>query len=609
MMGTGSEAQNRKIVDWLVSVEMGKLRLPSFQRGVAWEPKRVVSMLNTIIHDLPLGVALVLNVGDKEQFVSHPLVSAPETTEAVTEHLLDGQQRLTALYRALRDNDPTLTYFVHFPDLDGEPRNDDEEVSIRMEKRWQRKDGTIYPLWADSPEECLKRGLIPVRLLDPARDETNAWVDAATAYLEPGDEVTDIAEYRAALNKVTELKDHLKTVINEKRETVRHFNLPYLRLPATTSKDTALSVFVNMNTNAKPLKAYDIVVAELEGATGHRLKEMETSLDLEQPLLAKYISLDSAVLQTSALLQGKMPNQRGYYDMDYEVFVENWDRMKRGLRRAVEIIQSMRIFDAERLPSAIPLPVIAALLADEPEDGDRRATVDKTVRRYAWRSFFTNRYEATAATRAFADHRGLAALLSSEGTDAGVPVFDDELYPLPSLRELKGAGWAKSKRSLSRAILAASNYFGARDFADDTPLSAENVTKREYHHIFPNQLLTEAGIESMLALNSALITTKTNRSIGRLDPIAYLEKRAERAPDARDIKDRLESHLVPYEIIANSGPYDQPAGAELRAAVQPDFDAFLEQRAVLVNDFMRAACEGKQPYLRDILDGGADAEV
>lgn len=604
-MGTGSEAQNRKIVDWLVSVEMGKLRLPSFQRGVAWEPKRVVSMLNTIIHDLPLGVALVLNVGDKEQFVSRPLFSAPETTEAVTEHLLDGQQRLTALYRALRDNDPTLTYFVHFPDLDDEPRNDDEEVSIRMEKRWQRKDGTIYPLWADSPEECLKRGLIPVRLLDPARDETNAWVDAATAYLEPGDEVTDIAEYRAALNKVTELKDHLKTVINEKRETVRHFNLPYLRLPATTSKDTALSVFVNMNTNAKPLKAYDIVVAELEGATGHRLKEMETSLDLEQPLLAKYISLDSAVLQTSALLQGKMPNQRGYYDMDYEVFVENWDRMKRGLRRAVGIIQSMRIFDAERLPSAIPLPVIAALLADEPEDGDRRATVDKTVRRYAWRSFFTNRYEATAATRAFADHRGLAALLSGEGTDAGVPVFDDELYPLPSLRELKGAGWAKSKRSLSRAILAASNYFGARDFADDTPLSAENVTKREYHHIFPNQLLTEAGIDSMLALNSALITTKTNRSIGRLDPIAYLEKRAERAPDARDIKDRLESHLVPYEIIANSGPYDQPAGEELRAAVQPDFAAFLDQRAVLVNDFMRAVCDGKQPHLRDILDRGA----
>ena len=136
-MGVGSEAQNRTVNDWLISIDRGQLRLPSFQRGVAWEPKRVISMLDTIIHDLPLGVALVLNVGAKERFVSRPLLSAPATAEAVTEHLLDGQQRLTALYRALRDNDDAQTYFVHFPELDDDPRNDDEAVSIRPDRRWR----------------------------------------------------------------------------------------------------------------------------------------------------------------------------------------------------------------------------------------------------------------------------------------------------------------------------------------------------------------------------------------------------------------------------------------------------------------------------------------
>ena len=115
-MGAGSEAPDRAVSDWLNSIDGGRLRLPSFQRGVAWEPKRVKSMLNTIIHDLPLGVALVLNVGDKEQFVSRALHTAPETGESVTEHLLDGQQRLTALYRALRDNDDKVTYFLPFPE-------------------------------------------------------------------------------------------------------------------------------------------------------------------------------------------------------------------------------------------------------------------------------------------------------------------------------------------------------------------------------------------------------------------------------------------------------------------------------------------------------------
>lgn len=600
-MGTGSEAQNRTIQDWLSSVDRGQLRLPSFQRGVAWEPKRVVSMLNTVINDLPLGVALVLNVGDSEQFVSRPLTSAPDTGETVTEHLLDGQQRLTALYRALRDNDDKITYFLHIPELDDDPRNDDAAPAVRLEKRWVNGRGVRFPMWVDSPRECLRRGLLPVRLFDPARDDVAAWVDAATSHLEPGMEVTEIAVFRDMTSKVSALRDELKKLIGQKRETVRHFNLPYLRLPATTSKDTALSVFVNMNTNAKPLKAYDIVVAELEGATGHRLKEMEAALDAELPRLRHLLTLDNAVLQTSALLQQKLPAQHGYFDMDYALFVENWPRMTRGLRRAVQFIESMRIFDGERLPSAVPVPVVAALLADAPEDGDERARVDHLVRRYVWRSFFTNRYEATAATRALADHRGLAAILRGIGDDSGVPVFSED-YPLPSARELMAAPWPRNKNSLSRAILAASNYFGARDFADDTAISPDNVVRREYHHVFPNQLLAEAGTESMLALNCVLITWKTNRSIGRLDPINYLEKRAAAAPDPQDIEERLSSHLVPYATLRGAGPYNQPAGAELHDVVKPDFDAYLRARAGLVQRFMESVCSGAQPHLRDLLE-------
>jgi hypothetical protein len=132
------------------------------------------------------------------------------------------------------------------------------------------------------------------------------------------------------------------------------------------------------------------------------------------------------------------------------------------------------------------------------------------------------------------------------------------------------------------------------------------VMHREYHHVFPNQLLIEAEIDSMKALNCVLITWKTNRTIGRLDPITYLEKRAENAPDPRDIKERLESHLVPYEIIAAAGPYPEPSGVELRAAVQPDFDGFMDQRAVLVHRFMTAVCSGQQPHLRAILDTVGD---
>lgn len=605
-MGAGSEAQNRTLADWLHGVDRGRLRLPSFQRGLAWDARRVQSMLQTIIHDLPLGVALILKVGDEQQFVSRPLVSAPETGETVTEHLLDGQQRLTALYRALRDNDDDKTFFMHFPTLDDEPRNDDEEVTIRFDKRWRDKHGSLFPRWVDQPRECLRRGLVPGRLLDPAEDRSTAWIRSATDHLEPGDDITDVATYREQATSLAALRARVEGLIAGRRETVKHFNLPYLALPATTSKHVALSVFVNMNTNSKPLRPHDIIVAELEGATGKRLQEMEAVLDVQLPRVKQFMSVDVAVLQTSALLQGKVPSERGYFDMDYEVFVENWSRMTNGLRRAIEALESLRIFDSERLPTAIPLPVIAALLADEPDEGDRRAFVDRIIRRYLWRSFFTGRYEAAAAGRAAADHTALTALLASSGSTYSAPVFDEDLFPLPSTRDLRGAGWPKRKGTLARAILAATNYFGARDFADDTALTPANVTRREYHHVFPNQLLIDAGIEPMLALNCALITWKTNRTIGRLDPLTYLEKRAEAAPSASDVKDRLESHLVPYDALVSAGPYEQPSGEALKAAVQPDFDRFLSERAELVHRFMVAACAGEQPHLRDVLDPNVD---
>jgi len=74
------------------------------------------------------------------------------------------------------------------------------------------------------------------------------------------------------------------------------------------------------------------------------------------------------------------------------------------------------------------------------------------------------------------------------------------------------------------------------------------------------------------------------------------------------VRDRLESHLVPYERLANAGPYPDIKGEELRAAVKPDFDAFLSVRAELVLQLATELCDGRQPHLRDVLDASAGRE-
>ena len=54
-----------------------------------------------------------LEIGDEEPFISRTLKGAPEMGERVTEHLLDGQQRLTALWRGLHNNYDDRTFFVY----------------------------------------------------------------------------------------------------------------------------------------------------------------------------------------------------------------------------------------------------------------------------------------------------------------------------------------------------------------------------------------------------------------------------------------------------------------------------------------------------------------
>ena len=58
-------------------------------------------------------------MADKEQFVSRYIETAPQkSTIKVNQHLLDGQQRLTAFWRAIHNNYEFETYYIYiFPNL------------------------------------------------------------------------------------------------------------------------------------------------------------------------------------------------------------------------------------------------------------------------------------------------------------------------------------------------------------------------------------------------------------------------------------------------------------------------------------------------------------
>ena len=85
------EAHNRNLQKWYDRINNGEIKLPRFQRFEAWDKHRISSLLTTVVQGLPLGITLVLEVGDREKFVSRYLATAPKSNSRVFEQLLDGQ--------------------------------------------------------------------------------------------------------------------------------------------------------------------------------------------------------------------------------------------------------------------------------------------------------------------------------------------------------------------------------------------------------------------------------------------------------------------------------------------------------------------------------------
>lgn len=510
IMQQSSKAQDRSLGVWFQLIQQGQIKLPRFQRpGDAWDRGRVTSFLSTVINNLPVGVTLALEVAGTEKFVSRYLETAePEVPGTITQHLLDGQQRLTVFWRSMHNNYEKETYFVYLPDLD---RGDSPkgEMDVRCQPRWRNKRDLVMPRWADEPARCLERGLLPISLLRPGdhAPEIDAWLEQALQPLAPADDDPEaLAKYRTFSAK----RDEIKSEIIALRERVTHFNLPYLSLPAETEKEVALQVFINMNTNSKPLTLYEIIVAEVENIAGESLEARAEELKDKAPQVPHYGDISNLILSTSALLQDHLPNARGMTDMDKPRLLENWPKLERGLARMTAFLAGQGVFDEARLPTNAVLAVIAAAYDLIPEHGDFVAKAEKLLRRYLWSSFFTDRYENSAASRAYADFRAIKVLLQnpqfSDADIATVPVLDRAEHPLADADSLISAGWPKKAGIEARGILAVTAYFGAYDFADDKRANYESIQTREYHHVFPDALLSEAEIASSLALNCALIT-------------------------------------------------------------------------------------------------------
>ncbi len=534
----------------------GQITLPRFQRFEAWRPNQVEGVLENILRQpsLPIGALLVLEVGDEQLFVSRPISGAPESNSKPQMNLLDGQQRMTALWRALTDNYEDFTVFVSL--------ENEEHLEVEICRRYSSKYGMRMPLWADDPAGTFERKYFPASLLCPGSK---------------GEKAMDSWTEKAGTDKATD------KIIMKLRQRLASYPIPFLSLPVGTDKETALDVFIKMNTSASPLKDFDIVVAQLEGAMGNSLHDMIQNLYEEIPSIRDYGKAEDIALAVGALLNGKPPLKRTYLDPVFGRELANvWNRVVSGLSRGVEFLRDEAIFNEKLLPTEVIIYLTSALWADVPVDGtDEEGRARTQIRKAIWRASFTDRYLKTATTRAFSDYKAMSDLIKNPSSNLLPDLFDEDQNALPTADELLRGGWPGRKDRLGRAIIAVSLYGGGYDFADGAKATADKVRSREYHHVFPKSLIENDHPDHLVnsALNCALISWKTNRKIAAKTPKEYLQERAADAnATEEEVKLRLESHLIPYDELLNG-----------------NFEGFINARSERIHVNMMQLCQGSMP--------------
>ncbi|HHT9153406.1 MAG TPA: DUF262 domain-containing protein, partial [Candidatus Hypogeohydataceae bacterium YC40] len=102
------------VLGLLNDVNTGTIVLPDFQRSFIWEPEDVRELLVSVLGDYFIGSMLVLdNLKDDSPFALRLIegvekVNTAPQMQSIVKILLDGQQRVTALFYALYEPDLPL---------------------------------------------------------------------------------------------------------------------------------------------------------------------------------------------------------------------------------------------------------------------------------------------------------------------------------------------------------------------------------------------------------------------------------------------------------------------------------------------------------------------
>lgn len=450
--------------DLVALVDDGQLAIPEFQRRFVWRPPAVADLLVSVARRWPIGSLLLLE--GPQDFAVRSLEGAPVLTSAEL-LVLDGQQRITALYLALGDRSTDEVYVIDFRGLREDGELGDEHIVARRRRTFERQ----YP----DVEQRASAGLLTVH-------------EAA--------DTSRFAEWQRHLpdseqSGAFSVRDQLLAGLQE-------YSVPAVRLSRDIGMEALAKIFESINRTGERLRPFDLMVARLYPHDFRLADEWEAARDSHK-LFQSYQIDGLEILRLVALRASAEARRSGATDgprgirggdvlkLNPDLVKQHWPWAVRAYDDALSFVETRcGVRGPDLLPSdTMLLPLALVLSQDTP-------ACEGAAWRFFWAATMTQAYAQGANTQALKDARELLdEVLDGAGAPETVRAFAPDEALLQDVR--------RRNESALRGLMCLLVIDHARDWTDGQPLEVHETVQP--HQIFPAKWLSPRGVSADALLN------------------------------------------------------------------------------------------------------------
>lgn len=560
-------------------VSTGKEQLPEFQRGWTWDNDRIRGIIASLSQGYPMGAIMRLEYGNENVRFKYRTIEGVTVTGVTPEFLiLDGQQRLTSMYRATCCKEPVETttekgkeikrfYYLDIKKcLDENEDRVDAVIAVPSDRKIKTNFDRDVVLDLSTRELEFEHEMFPINIIF----DSNAREDWADGYKE-------YHEYDKAF--MEKYKQFRTQVI----DTIVGYKLPVITLGKETPREAVCKVFENVNTGGVPLTVFELVTATFATYDFDLRKDW---IECRDKIRGKGETLNTDVMEgvdeTSFLtaitlyttyLSDKMTTckKKDVLALNFEDYKKNRDILLEGYKMARKFLFQQYVFRKRDLPyttQLIPLSAICAVIGTATFN---LPSTQKILAKWFWCGIMGEMYGGANETRYVTDIEDVVAEI--QGKDSQNRTINAAYFSATRLLSLQTRNSAAYK-----GIMALVYREQCRDFMQGITMDIVKSMDEspDIHHIFPEAYCKKMGLDKTKwnsIVNKTPLLPASNRQIGGDAPSVYsgnIMKKAE--IDEVELRFRIESHLVNYDYL-----------------IADDFDHYFIARAKAILKVIEAA--------------------